>query len=125
MNYNNYKNIQMDICNKFHAPYLDCGWDLKLGIARNVQTGLLPVNGLRLQPENGTSGWYIWAGEEMSQDDDFFVPLHTHHILHWCKMVVPYLGLAPGWTFLVTPDYENVWDNEALRKSANTNTDEV
>ncbi|WP_225063235.1 immunity protein Imm33 domain-containing protein [Komagataeibacter rhaeticus] len=115
MENNPYKDIQIETCNKFHAPYLDCGWNLKLGISMNVKTGLMPINGLRTQPENGTNGWYIWAGEEMSQDEDFFVPLHTNHIPNWCEIVIPYLGLGVGWTFLVTPNYENVWDNEALR----------
>ncbi|AZV38905.1 hypothetical protein CFR75_14385 [Komagataeibacter xylinus] len=107
-----YKEIQMDVCHRFRAPYYDCGWNLKLGISRNVRTGLLPIRGVRTPPENGTSGWYIWAGEEMSQAEDFFVPLHTRHIPHWCKIVIPYLGLAPGWRFIVTPDYEDVWHKD-------------
>nr|WP_220032582.1 hypothetical protein [Komagataeibacter xylinus] len=48
----------------------------------------------------------------MSQAEDFFVPLHTRHIPHWCKIVIPYLGLAPGWRFIVTPDYEDVWHKD-------------
>jgi hypothetical protein len=38
---------------------------------------------LRIQPENSTTGWYIWAGEQMSQADDFFVPLHVAHVEEW------------------------------------------
>ncbi|MBV1829232.1 hypothetical protein HNW77_03190 [Komagataeibacter sp. AV436] len=106
-----YEAIQAETCARFKAPYLDCGWHLKLGIARNVRTALRPINGVRLEPENGTSGWYIWAGEETSDDVDFFVPLHTSHIGNWCALVIPYLGLAPGWRFLITEDYEDVWIN--------------
>jgi len=36
---------------------------LKVGIARNVTSGLMPINGLRHPPEGDTTGWYIWAGE--------------------------------------------------------------
>lgn len=111
---NPFKDIQLTVCERFHAPYCDCGWDLKLGIAENVKTGLLPINGVRSLPENGTNGWYIWAGEEMSSAPDFFVPLHTRHIANWCEIVIPYLGLAPGWTFLITPNYEDVWEDKRI-----------
>src|SRR5690554_114468 len=43
----------------------------KLGIALGT-LGSGPINGVRHKPENGTNGWYIWCGEVMSQDDDFF-----------------------------------------------------
>ncbi|MCA9608752.1 MAG: hypothetical protein KC619_24280 [Myxococcales bacterium] len=80
-----------------------------VGIARNVREGLLPINGLRIRPGGQTCGWYIWAGEEMSQADDFFVPLHVAHLDEWCPEVLPYLELPPGWRFLIAPGYEDVW----------------
>ncbi|SHM97695.1 hypothetical protein MRB56_11410 [Halomonas cupida] len=33
-----------------------------------------PIYGVREDPENGSSGWYIWAGE-YSDAADFFKPL--------------------------------------------------
>lgn len=81
----------------------------KVGIARNVRTGLLPINGLRCAPENGTTGWFIWAGEQMSEDPDFFVPLHVEHLEDWCPAAMPYLLLPEGWRFLVAGEYEDVW----------------
>ncbi len=81
----------------------------KLGIALNVRVGVLPVHGLRLPPEGGTCGWYIWAGGEASQDPDFFQPLHVAHVAEWTALVEPYLALPPGWRFLVAPDHEDVW----------------
>lgn len=83
--------------------------DDKVGISRNVRSGLRPLNGVRHLPENGTTGWYIWAGEEMSEADDFFVPLHASHLQDWCPDVLPYLELPPGWHFLIAPGYEDVW----------------
>ena len=50
----------------------------KVGISRSVRDGQFPFNGLRHQLEEGTTGWFIWAGEELSTDPDFFVPLHVH-----------------------------------------------
>lgn len=61
-----------------------------------------------------TTGWYIWAGEEFSTDPDFFVPLHVKHLNEWCPVVLKYLSLAPGWRFLVTNDYEDVWQDKSL-----------
>lgn len=86
----------------------------KVGAADNVRKGIWPVNGLRHQPEGGTCGWYLWAGEELSPDPDFFVPVHVAHLSEWCPAVLPYLGLAPGWRFLIAPGYEDVWFDPSL-----------
>lgn len=106
---------QRKICNKYVAEYFPAENNLKLGIANNVIEGIVPINGLRLYPEDGTSGWFIWAGEEFSEDPDFFVPLHIEHIDEWAPNIKKYLGLAPGWRFLIAGDYEDVWfDKEIL-----------
>jgi hypothetical protein len=68
---------QQEICKKYNAPFVYAPLDLKVGIALNVKDGIQPINGLRHLPEGDTTGWYIWAGEQLSQDSDFFVPLHV------------------------------------------------
>lgn len=88
--------------------------DVKVGISRNVLEGLLPLNALRHAPEDDSSGWYIWAGEELSDAPDFFVPLHISHLAEWCPQILPYLGLPPGWRVLLAPGYEDVWFDENL-----------
>lgn len=86
----------------------------KVGAARNVKGVLWPVNGLRHPATADSSGWYIWAGEELSDDDDFFVPLHVEHLGHWRSEVLPYLDLPPGWRFLIAPGHQDVWFDESL-----------
>jgi hypothetical protein len=39
----------------------------KVGIALSTLPEQ-PLNGLRLAPEHGTCGWYIWGGREWSED---------------------------------------------------------
>lgn len=85
-----------------------------MGIAHNVRSGLQPLNALRHPPEEGTSGWYIWAGEELSQASDFFAPLHISHLKEWCPQLLPYLGLPAGWRVLLAPGHEDVWFDENL-----------
>jgi hypothetical protein len=84
------------------------------GVAANVREGIWPINGLRHAREGNSCGWYIWAGEELSQDPDFFSPLHVAHLSEWCPAVLPYLGLGPGWRFLIAPGYEDVWFDSSL-----------
>jgi hypothetical protein len=60
------------------------------------------------------TGWYIWKGEEMSSNPDFFVPLHVEHVEEWVPGIEKYLGLGPGWRFLLTEDYMDVWYDETL-----------
>lgn len=86
----------------------------KLGIALGT-IGKEPINGLRHNPENGTNGWYIWCGEEMSQEDDFFSPLHIEHIAEYLPDVQEYLDLPPGYRFLIdNNNYEDVWFDQEL-----------
>lgn len=97
--------------------------DQKVGIALNVRSGLLPINGVRYSPVAGTSGWYIWAGEEASKDDDFFVPLHACHLDEWCPAVLPYLELPPGWRFLIAPGHEDIWFDPDLDLAPDADAD--
>jgi hypothetical protein len=85
-----------------------------MGVAVNIRTDLWPLNGLRHPPRDDTSGWYIWAGNELPADADFFRPLHIAHIHEWRPLAAAYLGLGPGWRFLIADGYEDVWFDEAL-----------
>jgi hypothetical protein len=104
---------QIEICKKYGATYKPLDWGLKVGVSVNFYSGELPINGLRIVLE-GTSGWFLWAGENFSQDDDWFQPVHAYHLLDKCPEVTPYLSLPAGWRFLIAPDYEDVWYDEAL-----------
>lgn len=108
--------MQREVCERFSAPYYGCDLNLKVGVSRNVKDGVRPLNGLRNRQENGTCGWYIWAGEEFSQASDFFLPLHAAHLEQWAPLVMKYLGLPPGWRFLITERYEDVWEDQDLLK---------
>lgn len=81
----------------------------KVGVNTNLRSGLRPVNGLRHPPEGDTCGWYLWAGEDLTEDPNFFVPLHAIHLVSWCPLLLPYLALPPGWRFLLADGYEDVW----------------
>jgi hypothetical protein len=105
---------QREVCQRFGAPWFSSPATMKVGVAKNVRTGLVPVNGLRHEPEGDTTGWYIWAGEELSKDPAFFVPLHVEHLREWCPVALKYLGLPPGWRFLVAEKQEEVWFDPSL-----------
>jgi hypothetical protein len=103
------------LCDRYRVRPFQSLPNQKVGIARNVKTGLKPVNGLRHPPQGDATGWYIWAGEgEPAADDDFFLPVHVEHLASWCSQVLKYLALPPGWRFLFTDDYEDVWFDPKL-----------
>jgi hypothetical protein len=106
-----WEQAQLEMCRRFGVTPLPCLPSEKVGIARNVREGVMPIHGMRIAPEGGTCGWYIYAGEVMSEDEDFFVPLHVAHLASWSTLVIPYLSLPPGWRFLVTDVYEDVWQH--------------
>ncbi|MBW8882332.1 MAG: hypothetical protein JF615_13170 [Asticcacaulis sp.] len=105
---------QRAICAKWNAPYLATPEGTKLGVALNLRKGLQPINGLRIAPGGEANGWYIWAGEVFSEADDFFQSLHAIHLSDWCPSAGKFLGLAPGWRFLIADCHEDVWFDPQL-----------
>jgi hypothetical protein len=99
---------QLAACAAKNVDPVDVGPDEKLGISRNVRPGVLPIQGVRHLPENGTCGWYIWAGE-MSEDPSFFEPIHVSHLADRCAEAMRFLLLPPGWSFAVTADGYDAW----------------
>ena len=106
---------QRQTCERLGAPYFPCDMGEKVGVSRSIKNGVRPLNGMRISPAEGTCGSYIWAGEELSEAPDFFMPLHAIHLLDWAPIIIPYLGLPPGWRFLVTENYEDVWQAPQLK----------
>jgi hypothetical protein len=105
---------QIEICRKNGVVYEPFDFGSKLGVSDNLVSGLLPLNGLRHPPEGDTSGWYLWAGEELSTAADFFKPMHANHLIKLCPDVMKYLAFPPGWRFLVAGFHEDIWFDEEL-----------
>ncbi len=103
---------QRDVCRRFEATPYRIAPGLKVGISKEFRRDL-PINGIHHQPEGQTTGWYFWTGE-LSEDPDFFVPLHSEHLTEACPEVVPYLLLPPGYRLLLAPGYEDVWFDPAV-----------
>ncbi|WP_229262394.1 immunity protein Imm33 domain-containing protein [Duganella guangzhouensis] len=103
--------VQQETCHRFDAAFVAYDQMEKVGIALATLSEL-PLNALRVKPLDGVSGWYIWGGE-YSAAGDFFLPLHIAHIEDYCALIVPYLGLAPGWRVQLAPGHEDVWFDES------------
>lgn len=101
------------VCTRFGSDFTPTGPESIAGVADNVGSGLWPVNGMRHR-QGSTSGWFLWAGEELSDANDFFKPTHVRHLVDRCPEVMRYLALAPGFRFLVAPGYEDVWMDSDL-----------
>jgi len=104
---------QQQICERFDAAFTPVDPDSKVGIALKTLR-LEPLNALRIAPEGTVCGWYIWGGEQWSDDPDFFQPLHALHLAKYCPPLIPYLALPPGWRVLLAPGYADVWFDPAL-----------
>lgn len=101
------------MCTRFGATPNPPSSDLKLGIALGT-LGQVPINGLRMPSDAGTCGWFIWSGEEFSEAEDFFEPLHVSHLEERLPEVLPYLALPEGWRFLLAESHEDVWFDSGL-----------
>jgi hypothetical protein len=106
---------QKEICKRYNCEFVSSPKDSILGVALST-LGRTPINGLRHPAVKGTNGWYIWCGQEFSDNPDFFSPLHTAHLRNKCPQVVPFLGLPPGYRFLIDDNYADVWLDPGLLK---------
>lgn len=108
--------LQQDVCKKYGVIPHPSPMDHKVGISLTVKQGLIPINGMRIRNSEDSTGWFFWAGEHLSDDPNFFVPLHVSHLTNWCMDVIPFLLLPPGWRFLTDGDYFDVWYDPQLLK---------
>src|SRR5262245_35543881 len=104
---------QRAVCEQHSAEFCQPPAGSRVGIG--LQTvGRQPLNGMRVEPHGGVCGWYLWAGGEPSDDDDFYQPLCVEHLEARCPAALPFLALPPGWRFLTDGDYVDVWYDAAL-----------
>ena len=111
--YKRVQEIQQTFCEEKGYAYFPAEANAKVGLAMETQ-GRLPINGLRHPAKDDTTGWYLWSGEEFPQGDDSFSPVHAHHLIQLRPEVLKFLGLPPGFRFLVAGDYTDVWYDPTL-----------
>jgi len=110
--WNFYIEEQNKLCQKYDSLCKPISKDLKVGISADLN--LEPLNGLRHNSEDGTTGWFIWSGE-YEERDDFFQPICAEHLLNLKPEVLKYLGLDIGFRFLIGKDnYEDVWFDKKI-----------
>jgi hypothetical protein len=111
--------LQVPVCARFSAALTPVDERVNSAVSEHIiggrfyKEGIWPLHGERFLPTPTTTGWYIYAGENTGEVD-FYKAVHSAHLDTWCTDAVPYLGLPPGWRFLLAPGYEDVWFDEAL-----------
>jgi hypothetical protein len=104
---------QRRVCDRFRTPYDPPPAESKVGVA--LQTiGAQPLNALRHPAKHGTCGWYIWWGNTLTEDPEFFQPLHVEHLPERCPELISYLALPPGWRVQLAPGHEDAWYDAKL-----------
>jgi hypothetical protein len=106
--------LQRRTCRLYAADFVESAPDSGIRISADARPGAWPLNGLRYLPDGGGSGWYIWSGETLSPDPDFFEEHRVSDISALLPAILPYVGLPPGWRFLLAEDHEDVWYDAAL-----------
>jgi hypothetical protein len=104
---------QKVVCVEDAVGYVASLPESKLGFAPSTK-GKIPINGLRHPVVGDTNGWYIWCGDDFSNDGKFFQPLHASHVYEDYPVVAKFLGLPPGFRFLLTPGAVDIWFDESL-----------
>lgn len=111
---------QKSVCDQYSAEYCPPIAGSRAGVA--VKTlGSHPLNGMRVCPSGETCGWYLWAGGEPSDADDFYEPMCIEHISDYCPAALPFLALPPGWRFLTDGEYSDVWYDATILNTTKGN----
>jgi len=104
-----HSDAQRKVCERHGSPVIYPDEHMKIGVALQTK-GRQPIRGRRYKPENGTEGWYIYAGDDTSEDPDFYKPVHIVHLHEIWPELIPYLALAPGYGFVIDDEgYEDIW----------------
>jgi hypothetical protein len=107
---------QQSVCEWAKAEPLPPVAGSKLGLALST-IGHVPIHGLRHPPTDTTNGWYIWCGTDISNEPDFFAPLHVEHLAEYLPSVLEFIDLPPGYRFLFDgANFEDVWFDQSLLK---------
>jgi len=104
---------QEDLVRRFRAEFLPTPLDATVAVAVHSLGSGAPLHGLRQAPHGDACGWFIWAGDP-STAEDFFEHLQAGQLADLVPQVLPYLGLGPGWRFLLAQGYEDVWFDHDL-----------
>lgn len=59
----------------------------------------LPLKGMRYMQPEGSSGWYIWGGEQKLDTADFFTAIQVRDVDDYLPNIRPFLDLPPGYCF--------------------------
>ena len=105
--------VQQRFCRERRLAFVPSPGTAKSGFAMSTE-GLTPINGLRHPVTGETTGWYIWCGEELSTEPDFFAAIHTSHLYGMYPQLTKLLGMAPGHRFLLADDYLDVWYDPSI-----------
>lgn len=103
---------QLAVCDRMSVDPCPTSEGDNVGLARAARSGL-PIHGMRVPPTKGMSGWFIWAGE-LSEQENFFEPVHAVHLREICPLAQPFLALPAGWRFLTDGSYVDVWHDPQL-----------
>jgi len=105
---------QVHICRSLNTRYDPPVLGTKVGISLKSRLAGPPLNGLRHSPHNGTNGWYIWWGGQPEEAAHFFDAMHTEHLADKCPEVLEFLGLPPGWRFLIAGNFKDIWFDQSI-----------
>jgi hypothetical protein len=109
--------LQRRICKAYGAEYTPPISGSKVGIALQTM-GRTPIQATRTPPTDTTCGWYIYAGDQWSDDPAFYQGLCVEHLAEYCKFALPFLALPPGWWFHTDGkgQYRAEYDAELLKQ---------
>ena len=104
---------QRRVCATHGCDFVPVTGGDKVGLALST-LGTEPINGLRHPVVGDTTGWYVWAGDQLSDSAEFFQPTCVDHLIEKLPAVADFLALPPGYRFLSANGYIDIWFDESL-----------
>lgn len=105
---------QIQTCERLEADFVVASADALIAFCEPFDAECGVVHGLRSVAAGRQTGWHVWTGDADADDIGFFNVLHVRDFVSLCPAVGPFLGLAPGWRFIVDGGGPRAWFDPSL-----------
>jgi hypothetical protein len=74
------------------ARWIEARPEASVGVLGTLGFGDLALHGLRCEPSEGVTGWYLWSGAERPRPGGGMRKLPVAQVLRLCPQAAPFLS---------------------------------
>ncbi len=112
-NFEEIQQTQQECCEHYSSNYTPTELEQLVVISDGIYEGAVPVEGVRYPSPSHMTGWWLTT-DNYNGDVDTLQSVHFRHIVEKRPELAIYMGLKPGYRFLLGGKDEHVWFDEKV-----------